>query len=67
MKTYYRKPSPSPPKWYWLDSDNCYWCKYQKNCNNCKVLKGIKHQKEKKEKREWKKRLSSRVKEQIDY
>ena len=39
-----RKPTPSPPKWYWLDSDNCWWCKYsddQKGCSNCKVLKAV--------------------------
>ncbi len=45
-----RKPRPSPPKWYWLDSDNCWFCKNKNNCGNCKILKelaaSIKHKKE---------------------
>ena len=38
------KSSPSPPRWYWLDSDGCWWCKYrynQKGCTGCKVLKRL--------------------------
>lgn len=34
-----RKPRPSPAKWYWWDSDNCYGCKNRNNCNQCKILK----------------------------
>lgn len=34
-----RKPIPQPPKYYWLDSDNCWWCLERSNCRNCKVLK----------------------------
>lgn len=37
-----RKPRPQPPKWYWLDSDNCYFCKKRNNCNSCRVLKQFK-------------------------
>ena len=38
------KPKPSPPRWYWLDTDGCWWCKYrynQQGCTNCKILKEI--------------------------
>lgn len=34
-----RKPRPSPPRWYWIESDNCYRCKNRNNCNQCKILK----------------------------
>ena len=40
----FHKPTPSPPYWYWYDSDCCWWCKYrnnQKGCTNCKVLKKL--------------------------
>lgn len=46
-----RKPRPQPPKWYWLDSDDCWCCKNRNNCNQCKRLKQLdtelKKQKEK--------------------
>jgi hypothetical protein len=38
-KNAFRKPRPQPPRWYWLDSDGCWWCKNRKNCNSCKVLR----------------------------
>lgn len=34
-----RKPRPQPPKWFWIDSDNCWDCKCRNNCNQCKRLK----------------------------
>jgi len=34
-----RKPIPSPPKWFYLETDNCWFCKNRNNCHNCKVLK----------------------------
>ena len=40
----FHKPTPSPPHWYWPDSDGCWWCKYrnnQKGCTGCKILKRI--------------------------
>lgn len=34
-----RKPRPEPPKVFYKDTDNCWKCKNNKNCNNCKFLK----------------------------
>ena len=34
-----RKPRPSMPSWYWLDNDNCWFCKHRNHCNGCSVLK----------------------------
>lgn len=42
MNKKFRKPKPSPPHWYWLDSDNCWDCKNRNNCSGCKRLKRIK-------------------------
>ena len=38
-----RKPRPSVPNWWWLDTDNCWRCKNKQNCNGCSFLK--KHKK----------------------
>lgn len=40
----FRKPKPSPPHWYWWDSDNCWDCNNRNNCGGkgCKRLKEIK-------------------------
>nr|DAH81406.1 MAG TPA: antistasin family protein [Caudoviricetes sp.] len=27
------------PRWYWLDTDGCWFCKNKKNCNNCSIVK----------------------------
>lgn len=38
----FHKPKPSPPPWFWLDTDGCWWCKYRsdrRGCTGCKVLK----------------------------
>lgn len=45
-----RKPTPSPPKWFWWDSDNCwnYNCNH-KGCRNCKRLKKVSAQQKKKQ------------------
>lgn len=40
-----RKPRPSPPKWFFLDNDNCWWCKNRNNCGSCKLLKQWKRNK----------------------
>lgn len=34
-----RKPRPQPPKWFWLDTDGCWFCKNRNNCNGCRNLK----------------------------
>lgn len=47
----FHKPTPSPPYWYWYDSDVCWWCKYrnnQKGCTGCKVLKRLAAEQKKK-------------------
>lgn len=41
-----RKPRPSPPKWYWWDSDYCWDCTNRRNCNQCKRLKKFKRKRE---------------------
>ncbi len=47
MKKKFRKPKPSPPHWYWWDSDNCWCCNNKTNCGGkgCKRLKEIKARK----------------------
>ena len=56
MSKAWHKPKPTPPNWYWLDSDGCWWCKYrnnQKGCTGCKILKRIvAEQKERQRKKE---------------
>lgn len=34
-----RKHRPSPPRWWFLETDNCWFCKNRNNCNGCKLLK----------------------------
>lgn len=43
MKIKYRKPRPSPPKWYWPDSDYCWFCKNRSGYGGCKMLKKVVH------------------------
>ena len=44
-----RKPTPSPPKWFWWDSDNCWDCNCNhKGCRNYKRLKQLSTQQKKK-------------------
>ena len=38
-KIKHRKARPQPPRYYWLDTDNCWPCKNRDNCNGFKVLK----------------------------
>ena len=33
-----RKPRPQPPKYYWWDTDNCYFCKNRNGCSGCRIL-----------------------------
>lgn len=34
-----RKMRPEPPKYYYWDTDNCWFCKNRNGCSGCKVLK----------------------------
>lgn len=34
-----RKPRPAMPHWWWLDSDECWFCRNRNNCNQCKVAR----------------------------
>lgn len=34
-----RKPTPQPPRWFWLENDGCWFCKNRNGCRNCKILK----------------------------
>ena len=47
-KVKYRKARPQPPKYYWSDTDYCWFCKNKNNCNGCKVLKKYIKEKDKK-------------------
>ena len=41
-KKIFRKPSPQPPNWFWLETDGCWNCNCDHHgCNNCKRLKEI--------------------------
>lgn len=37
-----RKPRPAVPRWWWLDTDGCWFCKNRNNCNSCKVISKFK-------------------------
>ena len=37
-----RKPTPSPPNWYFWDNDCCWFCRFrikQNACTNCSIIK----------------------------
>jgi hypothetical protein len=34
-----RKQRPEPPKYFWLDTDDCWFCKNRNRCSGCKILK----------------------------
>ena len=34
-----RKPKPEPPKWFFYDNDNCWFCDNRNGCSSCKKLK----------------------------
>ena len=57
-----RKPKPSPPKWYWADSDNCWFCNNRTNCNACKIMKKLSKYDRTREKEK-----TRRIKEQFNY
>jgi hypothetical protein len=39
MKYKKRKPRPQPPPWFFMDNDNCWFCRNRNRCGGCKVLK----------------------------
>lgn len=39
MKAKKRKQRPQPPKYFNLDTDNCWFCKNRNHCGGCKLLK----------------------------
>lgn len=43
-----RKPRPAAPRWWWLDSDGCWFCKTKNNCNSCYYTRSFKKNKQKK-------------------
>lgn len=50
----YRKPTPSVPNLYWLDTDNCWNCRYsrtRKGCTNCRQLHRYNHRNDKAKRR----------------
>ena len=55
------KPKPSPPRWFFWDNDNCWFCKFrrnQKGCGNCKILKELAaEQRKKKDKVDFQKKI----------
>lgn len=40
-RIYKRKMRPEPPRWFTLDTDNCWFCEHRKACNGCKLLKEL--------------------------
>lgn len=61
-KQFYRKPKPSPPRWFYWDNDNCWFCKLNhQTCGGCKKLK--KFQKKKYESRNESKRILRKYQE----
>lgn len=56
-----RKPTPQPPKWYWLDSDGCWDCnRNHTGCHNCPRLKEIRDIERKKKTRKNKQSLTKK-------
>ena len=51
MKKKLRKARPQPPRWYWLDSDNCWSCSNRNNCSGCKILKKVAAEQKEKQQR----------------
>jgi hypothetical protein len=48
-----RKPRPSPPRWFFWDNDNCWFCKNRRNCGNCSLCKKVnKKQQERRDRKE---------------
>lgn len=41
-----RKQRPQPPRWFGLDTDNCWFCKSRNNCNQCRLLKQFRKKRE---------------------
>lgn len=46
-KEHKRKPRPEPPKDFFLDTDNCWFCKNRNGCGGCKFLKQYVHERDK--------------------
>lgn len=48
-----RKFRPEPPKYFAIDTDNCWRCKHQCGCSGCKFLKkyAVEHTSKRKERR----------------
>lgn len=58
-----RKP-PQMPRWYWLDTDGCWFCKNRNACSNCSIVK--RYRKKYFTKKEKGKTLNSEVLERIN-
>ena len=41
-----RKQRPQPPRYFWLDTDNCWDCPNRNGCSGCKKLKTYIHEKQ---------------------
>lgn len=53
-KQIFRKPTPSPPPYFWYDTDGCWMCHIKgRGCRSCSFLKRYVHnQKERQERKE---------------
>ena len=40
-RAYKRKMRPEPPRWFTLDTDNCWFCEHSNACNGCQLLKEL--------------------------
>ena len=47
-----RKKRPQPPKYFWYDTDGCWFCKKKNACGGCKVMKEIVAEQKEKQKQE---------------
>lgn len=61
-----RKIRPSPPRYFWLDTDNCWCCKNRNACANCGFVKDMLKLYKLEKKRNKQQMLRSREKELYD-
>lgn len=67
MRIKYRKAQPSPPRYFWWDTDSCHFCKNRNNCRNCSYIKKyIKLKDNSRHERQKEKRILRKYQEQPD-
>lgn len=56
-----RKARPQPPRWFFYDVDNCWFCKNKNNCGTCKMLKGQRAYERQKSEREIMRKINKEI------